>query len=68
MSKGNKSFDYVGGMDSVQIHLPNCGIITCSPGVPFEVCAQDAKILADNPDFEAASASKSTTAPKEAEQ
>ena len=68
MSKGNKSFQYVGAMDSAQIHLPNCGIITCDKGASFEVCAEDAKILADNPDFEAASASKSSTAPKEAEQ
>ena len=55
-------------MDSAQIHLPNCGIITCNKGASFEVCAEHAKILADNPDFEAASASKSSTAPKEAEQ
>jgi hypothetical protein len=68
MSKGNKSFQYIGPIDSVQIHLPNCGIVTCDHGVPFEVCAEDAKILADNPDFEAASASKSSTSPKEAEQ
>ena len=52
-------------MDSVQIQLPNCGIITCDNGTPFEVCAEDAKILADNPDFEAASASKSTKDLKE---
>jgi hypothetical protein len=65
MTKGNKSFQYCGGMDSVQIQLPNCGIITCDNGTPFEVCAEDAKILADNPDFEAASASKSTKDLKE---
>jgi hypothetical protein len=67
MSKGNKSFQYVGGMDSVQIHLPNCGIITCDNGTSFDVCSEDAKILADNPDFEAAQASKSSTSLKEAE-
>ena len=65
MSKGNKSFQYVGAMDSAQIHLPNCGIITADKGTTFEVCAEDAKILADNPDFEAASASKSTKDLKE---
>lgn len=52
-------------MDSVQIQLPNCGIITCDNGASFEVCAEDAKILADNPDFAAASASKSTKDLKE---
>ena len=65
MTKGNKSFQYVGAMDSAQIHLPNCGIITADKGTTFEVCAEDAKILADNPDFEAASASKSTKDLKE---
>ncbi len=65
MSKGNKSFQYKGPIDSVQIHLPNCGTITCDHGVTFEVCADDAKVLADNPDFEAASASKSSNDPKE---
>lgn len=65
MTKGNKSFQYIGGMDSVQIQLPNCGIITCDNGASFEVCSEDAKILADNPDFAAASASKSTKDLKE---
>ena len=65
MSKGNKSFQYCGGMDSVQIQLPNCGTITCDRGETFEVCADDAKVLADNPDFKAAIASKSSSDPKE---
>ena len=65
MTKGNKSFSYIGGMDSVQIQLPNCGIVTCDHGTPFEVCAADAKILADHPDFKAATASKSQSEPEE---
>ena len=52
-------------MDSVQIQLPNCGTITCDRGETFEVCADDAKVLADNPDFKAATASKSSSDPKE---
>ena len=55
MSKGKKSFQYIGPIDSVQIHLPNCGTITCDNGETFEVCADDAKVLSDNPDFKAAS-------------
>ena len=65
MSKGKKSFQYIGPMDSAQIHLPNCGTITCDNGVTFEVCADDAKVLADNPDFKAATASKSSSDLKE---
>ena len=65
MSKGKKSFQYIGPIDSVQIHLPNCGTITCDNGETFEVCADDAKVLSDNPDFKAASASKSSSDPKE---
>ena len=52
-------------MDSVQIQLPNCGVVTCDHGTPFEVCAADAKILADHPDFKAATASKSQSGPEE---
>ena len=48
--KGTKSFTYVGGLDSVEIHLPS-NTYTFVSGEAVEVSAEDAAVLAANADF-----------------
>ena len=62
MSKSpSKTVTYSGGSDGVVMHL-SCGAVEFLHGVPVEVCAEDAKSLAGNPDFQSAP-TKATTPP-----
>ena len=66
MSKSpSKTVTYSGGSDGVVMHL-SCGAVEFLHGVPVEVCAEDAKSLAGNPDFQPApKATTPTTQPSE---
>ena len=66
MSKSpSKTVTYSGGSDGVVMYL-SCGAVEFLHGVPVEVCAEDAKSLARNPDFQpAAKATTTTTKPSE---
>ena len=55
-----KTVTYSGGSDGVVMHLSS-GPVEFPHGVPVEVCAEDAKSLAGNPDFQPAP--KATTPP-----
>ena len=60
-----KTVTYSGGSDGVVMYL-SCGAVEFLHGVPVEVCAEDAKSLARNPDFQpAAKATTPTTKPSE---
>ena len=56
-----KTVTYSGGSDGVVMYL-SCGAVEFLHGVPVEVCAEDAKSLAGNPDFNHP-APKATTHP-----
>ena len=61
MSKSpTKTVTYSGGSTGVVMHLSS-GPVEFLHGVPVEVCAEDAKSLAGNPDFQPAP--KATTPP-----
>ncbi len=63
MSKtSSKTVTYSGGTDGVVIHFSSGHVVEFPQGVPVEVCAEDAKSLADNPDFRPAV--KATTNPQ----
>ena len=66
MSKSpSKTVTYSGGSDGVVMYL-SCGAVEFLHGVPVEVCAEDAKSLAGNPDFNPApKATTHTTKPSE---
>ena len=66
MSKSpSKTVIYSGGSDGVVMHL-SCGAVEFLHGVPVKVCAEDAKSLAGNPDFQPApKATTPTTKPSE---
>ena len=67
MSKSpSKTVTYSGGSDGVVMHL-SCGAVEFLHGVPVEVCAEDAKSLAGNPDFQSApkATTPTTSPPKE---
>ena len=67
MSKSpSKTVTYSGGSDGVVMYL-SCGAVEFLHGVPVEVCAEDAKSLAGNPDFNhpAPKATTPTTKPSE---
>ena len=52
MSKSpSKTVTYSGGSDGVVIHFSSGHAVEFLHGVPVEVCAEDAKSLAGNPDF-----------------
>ena len=60
-----KTVTYSGGSDGVVMYL-SCGAVEFLHGVPVEVCAEDAKSLARNPDFNPApKATTPTTKPSE---
>ena len=60
-----KTVTYSGGSDGVVMHLSS-GAVEFLHGVPVEVCAEDAKSLAGNPDFQPApKATTPTTKPSE---
>ena len=66
-TKGTKSFTYTGGLDGIEIHLPNHNYIFAN-GEPVEVCGDCAPALTNNPEFTAASTSApASSTPKEAE-
>ena len=66
-SKKGKSFTYRGGLDAVEIHLPNHTYIFAN-GETVEVCGDCAPVLTNNPEFTAASTSApASSTPKEAE-
>ena len=59
-----KSVTYSGGHDSVTLHFLSGHVVVFPNGTPVEVCAEDAAVLADNPDFQpAAKATTTTTEP-----
>ena len=63
MSKSpSKTVTYSGGSDGVVIHFSSGHAVEFLHGVPVEVCAEDAKSLAGNPDFNHP-APKATTPP-----
>ena len=57
-----KTVTYSGGSDGVVIHFSSGHAVEFLHGVPVEVCAEDAKSLAGNPDFQSAP-TKATTPP-----
>jgi hypothetical protein len=64
-SKKGKTFTYIGGLDGIEIHLPNHNYIFAN-GEPVEVCGDCAPTLTNNPEFTAASTSApADPAPKE---
>ena len=56
-----KQVTYAGGLDSVTLHFLSGHVVEFPNGTPVEVCAEDAAVLADNPDFQPAA--KATTPP-----
>ena len=62
-----KTVTYSGGSDGVVIHFSSGHAVEFLHGVPVEVCAEDAKSLAGNPDFNqpAPKATTPTTKPSE---
>ena len=62
-----KTVTYSGGSDGVVMHL-SCGAVEFLHGVPVEVCAEDAKSLARNPDFQPAAKATTTTTTKPSEE
>ena len=68
MSKSpTKTVTYSGGSDGVVMYL-SCGAVEFLHGVPVEVCAEDAKSLARNPDFQPAAKATTTTTTKPSEE
>ena len=64
MSKSpSKTVTYSGGSDGVVIHFSSGHAVEFLHGVPVEVCAEDAKSLAGNPDFNHPAPTKATTHP-----
>ena len=62
MSKSpSKTVTYSGGSDGVVIHFSSGHAVEFLHGVPVEVCAEDAKSLAGNPDFQSAPAKATPT-------
>ena len=57
-----KTVTYSGGHDSVTLHFLSGHVVVFPNGTPVEVCAEDAAVLTDNPDFQPAP--KATTTPK----
>ncbi len=63
MSKSpSKTVTYSGGSDGVVIHFSSGHVVEFPHGVPVEVCAEDAKSLVGNHDFQPAP-TKATTTP-----
>ena len=59
-----KSVTYSGGLDSVTLHFLSGHVVVFPNGTAVEVCAEDAAVLTDNPDFQpAAKATTTTTEP-----
>ena len=59
-----KQVTYAGGLDSVTLHFLSGHVVEFPNGTSVEVCAEDAAVLADNPDFKpAAKAATTTTEP-----
>ena len=56
-----KSVVYTGGLDSVTLHFLSGHVVSFPNGTPVEVCAEDASVLSDHPDFQPAP--KATTTP-----
>ena len=67
MSKSpSKTVTYSGGSDGVVIHFSSGHVVEFPHGVPVEVCAEDAKSLVGNHDFQPApKATTPTTQPSE---
>ena len=64
MSKSpSKTVTYSGGSDGVVIHFSSGHAVEFLHGVPVEVCAEDAKSLAGNPDFNHPAPKATTTPP-----
>ena len=57
-----KSVTYSGGHDSVTLHFLSGHVVVFPNGTPVAVSAEDAKSLAEHPDFQPAP--KATTTPK----
>ena len=56
-----KTVTYSGGHDSVTLHFLSGHVVVFPNGTPVEVCAEDASVLADNPDFQPAPRATTTT-------
>ncbi len=50
-SNSTQSVTYSGGMSGVVISFPSGHSHEFPKGVPVEICSEDAKSLANNPDF-----------------
>ena len=56
-----KPVTYSGGLDSVTLHFLSGHVVVFPNGTPVEACAEDAAVLADNPDFQPAPTKATTT-------
>ena len=63
-----KSVTYSGGLDSVTLHFLSGHVVTFPNGEPVEVCAEDASVLSDHPDFKAPTKAASTPTAKPSEE
>ena len=57
----SKTVTYSGGSDGVVIHFSSGHVVEFPHGVSVEVCAEDAAVLTDNPDFQPAPKATTTT-------
>ena len=60
-----KSVVYSGGLDSVTLHFLSGHVVAFPNGTTVEVCAEDAAVLADHPDFHPAHKAATTPQPEE---
>ena len=63
-----KSVTYTGGLDSVTLHFLSGHVVSFPNGTPVEVCAEDASVLSDHPDFQPAPKATTTPPPKPSEE
>ena len=60
-----KSVTYSGGLDSVTLHFLSGHVVTFPNGTPVDVCAEDAVVLSDHPDFRPAAKAPTPPPPEE---
>jgi len=60
-----KQVTYSGGCDSVTLHFLSGHVVTFPNGTPVDVCAEDAVVLSDHPDFRPAAKATTTPQPEE---
>ena len=60
-----KQVTYSGGCDSVTLHFLSGHVVTFPNGTTVDVCAEDAAVLSDHPDFRPAAKATTTPQPEE---